>query len=159
MIWTNGLGGGVLLGLGALCSALVPGEWDRRLTYVSGGLANAFATALLLVSNRPSSYVAGTLLYLLTTGFCWARFVALALEVIGPARRDAGTWYATLTSAGAIPVTTMIWLDGQGFHNFGVHGLLWTDAAPNILVFAVVILIFAFRRHHRGSAPIPEAGS
>jgi hypothetical protein len=33
VMWTNGVGGGVMLALGALCGALVPGDWDRRLTY------------------------------------------------------------------------------------------------------------------------------
>ncbi len=145
VIWTNGLGGGVVLALGALCAGLVPGSWDRRLVYVSSGLANGLAAMVLLASNRPSVYVGGTLLYLLTTGFCWARFVSLALAVIGPDTRDASTWYGVLTSAGTVPVMCMIWLDGTGFHAFGVHGLLWTDAVPNLLVFALVLALLRLR--------------
>ncbi len=112
---------------------------------MSGGLANALTATVLLASNRPSAYVAGTLLYLLTTGFCWARFVALALEVIRSVR-DASTWYSVLTSAGTLPVTFMIWLDGRGFSGFGTHGLLWTDAAANLLIFVAVVLVFVANR-------------
>ena len=36
----------------------------------------------------------------------------------------------------------MIKLDGFGFGKFGTHGLLWVDAAGNLLVFAVVIGVF-----------------
>lgn len=142
VIWINGLGGGGVLALGALCSTVIPAAWDQRLMYAGGGLANALATIVLLASNRPSVFVTGTLLYLLTTGFCWARFVAMSLEVIGPAVSDTSTWYGILTSAGTLPLALMLWFDGQGFRRFGVHGLLWTDAAPNFLIFAIVALAF-----------------
>jgi hypothetical protein len=36
----------------------------------------------------------------------------------------------------------MIRLDGFGFSRFGTHGLLWTDAAANLLMFAVVAAVF-----------------
>jgi len=36
----------------------------------------------------------------------------------------------------------MIKLDGLGFSRFGTHGLLWTDAGANLLVFGVVAVIF-----------------
>jgi MFS family permease len=146
VIWTNGVGGGVGLGLGALCSLLVPGNWDRRLTYAGAGLSNALAALILLAAFRPSVYFWGSLLYLLTAGLCNARFVALALDVIGPEGHDASTWYCALLSAGSIPVASMIWLEGQSFHRFGAHGLLWTDATPNLMVFAIVALAFLTRR-------------
>jgi MFS family permease len=38
VLWTNGVAGGVVLGLGALCSVLVPADWDQRLTYAGAGL-------------------------------------------------------------------------------------------------------------------------
>jgi MFS family permease len=143
VLWTNGVAGGVVLGLGALCSVLIPADWDRRLTYASAGLTNAFAAILLLAKNHPSVYFWGTLLYLLTAGLCNARFVALLLDVIGPDDRDPSTWFSALLAAGNIPITSMIWLEGQSFTKFGTHGLLWTDAAANLLVFTIVAAIFA----------------
>jgi MFS family permease len=145
VIWTNGIGGGVVLGLGSLCSVLVPGKWDRRLTYVTAGLSNALGAIVLLAAYRPSVYLWGTLLYLFTAGLCNARYVALVLEVIGSEGHDASTWYCALLSAGNIPLASMIWIEGQSFHRFGTHGLLWTDASANLIVFAIVALAFLTR--------------
>lgn len=145
VIWANGVGGGVAMGLGSLCSVLVPGKWDRRLTYAGAGMSNALAAIVLLAAYRPSVYLWGTLLYLFTSGLCNARIVALMLDVIGPEGRDASTWYCALLSAGNIPVASMIWLEGQSFHRFGAHGLLWTDAGANFIVFAVVALAYLTR--------------
>jgi hypothetical protein len=68
VMWINGIGGGIALALGALCSTLVPGDWDRRLTYAAAGVTNALAAILLLAANRPSVYLAGTAFYLVTEG-------------------------------------------------------------------------------------------
>jgi MFS transporter, PAT family, beta-lactamase induction signal transducer AmpG len=145
VMWVNGAAGGVLLALGALCGTLVPGDWDRRLTYAGAALTNAVGTLVLLTGNRPSIYFAGTILYLLTNGFDWARFVALLVEVVGVETPDASTFYSALNAAGAIPLLFMIWLDGFGYNKFGTHGLLWTDAAPNLVVFAIVLIVFVIR--------------
>ena len=141
-MWVNGAAGGVLLALGALCGTLIPGDWDRRLTYAGAAFTNALGTLVLITANRPSIYFAGTVLYLLTNGLVWARFVALLVEVVGAETRDASTFYSALNAAGMIPLLFMIWLDGFGYHKFGTHGLLWTDAAPNLLVFAIVLTVF-----------------
>jgi PAT family beta-lactamase induction signal transducer AmpG len=146
VIWTNGIGGGIVLGLGSLCSVLVLGHWDRRFTYaLAGGMSNALAAIVLLTAYRPSVYFWGTLLYLFTAGLCNARYVALMLDIIGPERHDASTWFCALLSAGNIPIASMTWLEGQSFHRFGVHGLLWTDAGANLIVFAIVALAFLTR--------------
>ena len=157
VLWTNGVAGGVVLGLGALCSVLIPADWDRRLTYAGAGLTNAFAAILLLARNRPSVYLWGTLLYLLTTGLCNARFVALVLDVIGPDDRDPSTWFSVLLSASNIPLASMTWLEGQSFTKFGTHGLFWTDAAVNLVVFTVVAAVFA--THGLGLRTIPASRS
>jgi MFS transporter, PAT family, beta-lactamase induction signal transducer AmpG len=145
VMWTNGVAGAVVLALGSLSGVLVPGDWDRRLTYAGAGLTNALGALVLLVANRPSVYFWGTLLYLLTAGFCNARYVALVLDIIGTEGCDTSTWYAALTAAGNIPIVSMIWLEGKSFHSFGTHGLLWTDAAANLVVFVIVAFVFATR--------------
>jgi MFS transporter, PAT family, beta-lactamase induction signal transducer AmpG len=145
VIWTNGIGGGIVLGLGSVCSVLVPGNWDGRFTYALAGMSNALAAVVLLMAYRPSVYFWGTLLYLLTAGLCNARYVALMLDIIGHERHDASTWFCALLSAGNIPIAAMIWLEGQTFHRFGAHGLLWTDAGANLIVFAIVALAFLTR--------------
>jgi len=143
VMWANGAAGGVVLALGALCGAFVPADWDRRLTYAGACMTNALAVFVLLAANRPSVYLVGTVLYLITNGFVWARFTALLVEIIGAETRDASAFYSAFNAAGLLPLSFMIWLDGFGFHKLGMHGLLWTDAAPNLIAFAIVVIVFA----------------
>jgi hypothetical protein len=114
-----------------------------------------FAAILLLAGNRPSVYFWGTLLYLLTAGLCNARFVALVLDIIGPDDRDPSTWFSVLLSASNIPIASMIWLEGQTFTKFGTHGLLWTDAAANLVMFTLVATVFA--THGLGLHTLPAS--
>jgi hypothetical protein len=157
VMWVNGAAGGILLALGALCGTLIRGDWDRRLTYAGAALTNAVGTLVLITANRQSVYLAGTVLYLLTNGFVWARFVALLVEVVGAETRDPSTFYSALNAAGAIPLLFMIWLDGLGYSKFGTHGLLWMDAAPNLLVFAIVATVFVIRGISLQGSPAPPA--
>jgi MFS transporter, PAT family, beta-lactamase induction signal transducer AmpG len=161
VMWTNGIAGGVALSLGSLCGVLVPSDWDRRLTYAGAGLTTAFGAIVLLTANRPAVYFVGTLLYLLTAGLCNAQYVALVLDVVGSAGHDSSTWFMFLTAVGALPIASMTWLEGQSFRKFGTHGLLWTDAAANLLVFTIVALVFAthgfgLRGAHRSQALKPN---
>ena len=142
VMWINGIGGGVALALGALCSTLVPGNWDRRFTYAAAGVMNALAAILLLAANRPSVYLAGTAFYLATEGLCAARSVALIVEIVGQEARDASTLYSLLNAAVSLPIVYVTWVDGVGFRYFGMRGLLLTDAALNFLVFGIVAVIF-----------------
>jgi len=142
VMWMNGVAGGEMLALGPLSGALIPGDWDRRLTYAAAGLTNALAAIVLLAANRPSVYLTGTALYLVTEGLCWARSTALMVEIVGIETRDASTLYSVLNAIVTIPLLYMIRLDGFGFSRFGTHGLLWTDAAANLLMFAVVAAVF-----------------
>ena len=142
VMWINGVAGGLVLALGSLGGALVPGDWDRRLTYAGAGLTNAFAAMVLLAVNRPSVYLVGTTLYLLTLGFCFARFTALVVDVLGPSDKGASTRYSLFVSIGNAPIAYMLWLDGVGYHRWGTHGLLWTDAGGNLLMFALVAVVF-----------------
>jgi hypothetical protein len=155
VMWINGVGGAGALALGALCGTLIPGDWDRRLTYAAAGVTNALAAIVLLSANRPSVYLAGTVFYLATEGLCWARSVALIVDIVGPEARDASTLYSLLNAAVTIPLLYMIWLDGVGFRHFGTHGLLVTDAALNLLVFAVIATVFVTRGMGLRSSPAP----
>jgi hypothetical protein len=142
VMWINGIGGGVALALGALCSTLVPGNWDRRLTYAAAGVTNALAAILLLAANRPAVCLAGTTFYLATEGLCAARSVALIVEIVGPEARDASTLYSLLNAAVSFPIVCVTWLDGVSFRYFGTHGLLLMDAGLNFLIFGIVAVVF-----------------
>jgi hypothetical protein len=145
------------LALGALSGTLIPGDWDRRLTYAAAGVMNALAAIVLLIANRPSVYLGGTAFYLATQGLCWTRSVALIVDIVGPEARDASTLYSLLNAAVTIPLLYMIWLDGLGFRRFGTHGLLGTDAALNLLVCAVVAAVFVTRGMGLRSSSAPIA--
>lgn len=145
VMWINGIGGGAALSIGALCSTLVPPNWDRRLTYAAAGVTNALAAIFLLTANRPGVYLAGTVFYLVTEGLCAARSLALIVELVGIQTRDASTVYALLNAAVSFPIAYVTWLDGVGFRYFGTHGLLLTDALLNLLVFSVVAAVFLTR--------------
>jgi hypothetical protein len=162
VMWINGLGGGGALALGALVSTLIPGTWDRRLTYAAAGVTNALAAVFLLSANRSSVYLAGTFFYLATQGLCWARSVALIVEIVGPETHDASTLYSVLNAAASIAALYVVRLDGVGFRYFGTHGLLLTDALLNFLMFGIVATVFIARGMGLRSVPdasAPESGS
>lgn len=138
VLWVNGLAGGGVLALGSLLATLVPGTWDRRVTYAGAGFLNALASLTLLAGNRPGVYYLGTVLYLLTTGICYARFMALVFDVLGPGEHGTSTRYSLFLAAGNLPIAYVLWLDGKGFQHFGTHGLFAADAAGNLLVCAIV---------------------
>jgi len=142
VIWINGLGGGIALAAGSLGGALIPAAWDNRIVYAAAGFLNAAAAIVLVAAVGPAGYLVGTILYLVTQGLCWARFTALIVEIVGPDTKDASTLYSALSAAGSIPLAYMTWLDGFGYSKLGTHGLLWTDAVGNLIVFGIVVTVF-----------------
>lgn len=159
VIWINGLGGGVALAAGSLCGALIPSEWDNRIVYAGAGFLNALAAIVLVAVNGASGYLVGTIFYLITEGLCWARFTALIVEIVGPDTKDASTLYSALSAAGSIPLAYMTWLDGFGYSKLGTHGLLWSDAVGNLIVFTVVVVAFVvggLKFRHAPTAPVSK---
>lgn len=146
VMWVNGMAGGLVLALGSLLATLVPGDWDRRLTYAGAGLLNGLAGITLMAGDKPSVYFIGTVLYLITTGFGYARFTALVMDVLGQGQHGMSTRYSLFLAAGNLPIAYVLWLDGQGFRRFGTHGLFGVDVAGNLLVFAVVATVWIFHR-------------
>jgi len=161
VIWINGIAGGIALALGSLVGATIPSDWDSRVVYATAGLTNALAAIVLLSVGESTGYLIGTVLYLVTEGFCWARFTALIVEIVGPDTRDASTLYSALSAAGSIPLAYMTWLDGFGYSKLGTHGLLWTDAVGNLIVFGIVVVVFMIGglkfRHAPGTTGILES--
>ncbi len=146
VMWVNGMAGGLVLALGSLLATLVPGEWDRRLTYAGAGLLNGLAALTLMAGDRASVYFTGTVLYLITTGFGYARFTALVMDVLGHGEHGMSTRYSLFLAAGNLPIAYVLWLDGQGFRRFGTNGLFGVDAAGNLLVFTLVMSAWLMRR-------------
>jgi hypothetical protein len=146
IIWVNGIGGGIALTLGAVCGAWLPRHWNRHLTYVLAGLTNAVAAAILFSVQRPEVYFAGTLLYLSTTGLCWARFAALVVSIVGPGVHSVCTKYSVVAALGNIPLLYMMLLDGFVAKHYGIHGLLSTEVGGSLLTALVAALLLISRR-------------
>lgn len=157
VIWINGLGGGIVLALGSLAGALLPGHWDRRLTYALAGLLNAAAPVVLIAAAEPRGYSAGAILYLGTTGLCWARYAALLIETVGEGGEHASTRYSIFAGIGNIPLAYMVWLEGVGFRHFGRHGLLWTDMGGNFAASVIAALAVLSGKSLRGRRRLTEA--
>lgn len=155
VMWVNGMAGGLVLALGSLLATLLPGEWDRKLTYAGAGLLNGLASLTLLAGSTPAVYYAGTVFYLVTTGFGYARFLALVTDVLGHGAHGTSTRFSLFQAAGNLPITYMLWLDGQGYRRLGVRGLFGMDAGGNFLVFALVGALWMFQRK---PAPSQHAG-
>ncbi len=146
VLWVNGMAGGLVLAAGSLLATLLPGEWDARLMYGVAGLLNGLASLTLLAGNNSTVYYVGTVLYLVTTGFAYARFTALVIFVLGPGEHGAATRYSLFLAAGNLTIAYVLWLDGRGYSRFGTHGLFGVEAAGNLLVFAIVAGTFVLRR-------------
>jgi MFS transporter len=146
VLWVNGMAGGLVLAAGSLLATLIPGDWDARLMYGVAGLLNGLASLTLLAGNSATVYYIGTVLYLVTTGFAYARFTALVISVLGPGEHGTSTRYSLFLAAGNLTIAYVLWLDGRGYSRFGTHGLFAVEAAGNLLVFAVVASAFLLRR-------------
>jgi hypothetical protein len=156
VLWINGMAGGLLLALGSLLATLVPGHWDRRFTYAAAGVLNGLSSLILALGHRQSIYYAGTILYLVSTGTCYARFLALVMEVLGPGEHGTSTRYSLFLAAGNLPIAYVLWLDGVGFHRFGTPGLFGVDAAGNFLVFAIVAAMLGIGRSAKVQSVAPR---
>jgi MFS transporter, PAT family, beta-lactamase induction signal transducer AmpG len=138
VLWVNGVAGGLVLSLGSVLATLLPGNWDRRITYAGSGFFNGLASLVLMFGSNATEYYTGTILYLVTTGFCYARFTALVLDVLGSGEHGTSTRYSLFLAAGNLAIAYVLWGDGVGYHYFGTRGLFGVDAGGNFLVFAIV---------------------
>jgi hypothetical protein len=122
---------------------------NRMVAYaLAGGLAALFGVWLGFAHHTPFTYGAGYLGYSAASGFAWAVYTALLLDVVGRRKHAAASAYATLNAAGNIPISYMTWLDGVGYKRWGVRGLMTTDAGANAGFAVVLLLVAAFAGHH-----------
>jgi hypothetical protein len=144
IVWINGILGSLLMAGGALSGRLLPGYWDRRITYGCAGLLNGLSLLILLTGKAPVVYLIGTVLYLTTVGLCWSRYFALLFDTIVPTVNGISASYSILAIIGNVPVVVMLWLDGASFAGFGVPGLVMTDALGSI-----IMVVFSIWLHGR----------
>jgi PAT family beta-lactamase induction signal transducer AmpG len=141
----SGLGGSILMSLGALAGGYICDRAHRMTAYaVFGMAAGVFGTYLALAPATAFTYGAGYSAYAFSTGLAFAAFTALVLDVLGAGNRAAATGYALMLSFGNLPVAYMTWVDGVGYKHGGVRGLMSADALANGVGG---ILLLALARH------------
>ncbi len=159
---TNGYLGGAIQGGACLVGGLLCDRVNRRVAYLAAGVATAIcATAMALGPMTQTTYVVGALVYMLVTGFCYAAFTAFVLEVVGPAGATASTQYTLFSSAGNFAISYVIKCEGWGRQAWQAHasaatgprGILFADAALNLVGVAVFVGVLSVLRRERSAIP------
>jgi MFS transporter, PAT family, beta-lactamase induction signal transducer AmpG len=161
--FTMGYGSGLLTAAGALFSGRLLDRFDKRRAYLMSGLLIALVDVAMACAPRTQlTYIAGTLLYSLVAGLCFAAFTAMVLEIIGKVDRSAATQYTLFDAAGNLATSYLAWLDGHGYDWFkqrqlpGASGLLFTDASMN-MAGAAALMLMMWLVFGRGSRAKPAA--
>lgn len=133
---------GVLTAIGALVGGALLDRIDRWRAYPIAGLVTSVVVmSMLFAPLTPSTYIVGAAAYATATGFGYAAFMALALDVVGGEAAAGGTLFTLLTAAVNIPVVYMIRLDGLGHARFGLHGMLAMDGLANVVAAILLLLV------------------
>ena len=143
--WVTGVGGGLLCALGSLIGGFVSSRMNRMVAYaLAGGLAAVCGLWLGFASHTPWTYGAGYSGYAVASGFAYAVFTALVLDVIGKRKHAAATAYSVLLASGNLSISYMTWIDGAGYHRWGAKGLMGVDALANGGGAMVLLLVAAW---------------
>lgn len=145
---------GVLTAIGALAGGALLDRFNRWRAYpVAGLLTGVVAACMIPAPLSPATYIVGAAAYAVATGFGYAAFMALALDLVGDDAVAGGTLFTLLTAAVNIPVVYMIRLDGLGHAYFGVRGMLAADGLANVcaaVVLLVVLQVYSRARKEQG---------
>lgn len=160
----TGLGNTGLTALGAFLGGYLADRYNRRVLYLLSGALTALCGIAMAVSPRTElTYVAGVAIYMLITGFGYAAFTATVLETIGSTAQAAATQFSVFFAAGNFAILYVGLVDTQFETSYGVEGVIWSDAALNLLGVAILGLVFwrlgSFGkwRHPRQPAAQPAA--
>ncbi len=152
----TGVISGLLSSLACFLGGMVADRMNRMAAYALAGFLTAvFAGWMALGPFTPFTYGAGYAGYSIATGFAYAVYTALLLDVIGKRAHTAAFAYSALNASGNASISYMTWLDGVGYKHAGARGLMGMDAAANG-IFAVILLVvaaFAGRIISAGESP------
>ncbi len=147
--WINGLGGALLMAVGALSASLISTRVRAPVAYLLVCLTNALSTAVLwLGPQRQTVYIAGVVLYLFTIGAAYALFTAVVLEFLGTSGKSGSSRYAIINSLGNFPVAYMSFLDGRAYAHWGTRGEPAADAVLSAIGGAALLTYFILSRHN-----------
>ena len=148
VLWITGIAGGLLSAAGAFAGGYVCDRMNRMAAYaLAGGLSAVFAIYLAVARPTAFAFGAGYSGYSIASGFAYAVFTALVLEVLGSGRKAAGTSYSILVASGNLPISYMTWLDGVGYKHWGAKGLMGVDAIANGGGAIVLLLVAWYARN------------
>jgi MFS transporter, PAT family, beta-lactamase induction signal transducer AmpG len=141
----TGLGGSVLIGLGAFCGGFICDRLHRMTAYALAGiLAGLCAIWLGFAPATAFTYGAGYCAYAFSTGIAYTAFTALVLEILDVRKRGAATGFSLMFCMGNLPIVYVTWLDGVGYKHFGARGLMSVDAAANLGGGLLLLLLARF---------------
>ncbi|HVW11853.1 MAG TPA: MFS transporter [Bryobacteraceae bacterium] len=139
----TGVVSGLLSSLACFLGGIVADRMSRMAAYALAGVLTAiFAGWMALGPLSAFTYGAGYAGYSIATGFGYAVYTALLLEVLGKREHAAAFAYSVLNASGNVSISYMTWLDGVGYKHGGARGLMGMDAAANG-IFAVILLVVA----------------
>jgi len=141
--WINGVGGALLMAAGALAASLISTRVRAAVAYLSAGLINAGALAVLWLGPlRPVVYMLGAVAYLFTVGACYAFFTVVVLAYLGGSGKSGSARYAIINSMGNVPVLYMTMLDGVGYAHWGPRGMPGIDVVVGAAGGAILLSYF-----------------
>ena len=115
---------------------------DRKYAYGLFGVALAVCAALMALAPRTEPmFIVYTTVYSLLSGFSYAAFSAVVLEVIG--QGAAATKYSVYASLSNMPIAYMTVVDGWAHERWGANGLLYADAVIGVVAIGVFALVMA----------------
>lgn len=147
VVWINGIGGGLIMAVGCLAGALVPGWLDRRLAYALAGALNAGPAFLLVFApSTYNVYMVGSVIYLFTIGFTSTLSMALVLYIVGSVGRSGSLRFSILMAFGYVPTAYMTWIEGRASRNYGFRGVPMVEALSSLFDLPLILGWFLWRR-------------
>ncbi|MEO6922217.1 MAG: hypothetical protein ABI142_00170, partial [Bryocella sp.] len=152
--WMNGLLGGLLMAAGAAVMTLVVTRMRVTVLYMVVALINCAAVSILwLGPMNKSTYFTGTVLYLFTTGCCYAVFTAVLLEFMGASGKSGSMRYSIINSMGNVPVLYMLRVDGWGGDHFGGRGVAGAECVVGGIGAVILLTWFLIHKPKRTTIP------
>ena len=144
--WINGLLGALAIAAGSMVTTLLPRRWGFARPALAVYLLNAAVLAgMALGPMRPGTYLAGTVLYLFTTGCAYAASTVVLLEFLGASGKSGSGRFSVMNGLLNVPVLLMISADGWGAARWGAKGLLAVEALAAVTA-ALPMLVYVWVR-------------
>ena len=147
----TGVASGFVSAAGCFLGGWICDRMDRKYAYGLFGVILALCATLMALAPRTEPmFIVYTTVYSLLSGFSYAAFSAVVLEVIG--RGAAATKYNLFASLSNMPIAYMTVVDGWAHTRWGASGMLYTEAVIGVAAMGVFMAASALRRGQPGGA-------